>query len=152
MHLPNGPTDKKINQKLQDIEGKVLMKATLKRISGTEYGIFSTLTIAGKTFYTLEHAYPKEKSFSPKIEGLGEYQCKRGPHTLHSGPIETFEVLGVQGHSGILFHVGNFNKDSEGCILVGLSKSDKQINESTKAFAEFMELLKGVNEFTLEVT
>lgn len=140
-----------INKKLKDIEDKILIKATLKRTNGSEFGIFSTLTINGNTFYTLEHAYPTDKSYTAKISGLGTYKCKRGPHTLHSGPIETFEVLGVQGHTGILFHVGNFNKDSEGCILVGKSMDEKQINESRKAFAEFMNILKGVDEFELKV-
>jgi hypothetical protein len=69
---------------------------------------------------------------------------------------ETFEVMNVPGHWGILFHVGNYNEDSEGCILVGEGlgrryKNGVMLTNSKKAFAKLMALLKDVEQFTLLV-
>ncbi len=122
-------------------------------------GIFGELTDGNLLFHTLEHAYYTENgdgSYAPKLQP-GVYKCVRGPHKLHNTPVfETFEVTGVKGHSGILFHVGNFNADSDGCILLGKTQTrDKKhhfIGQSKVAFKEFMDLLTGINEFTLTVT
>ena len=69
---------------------------------------------------------------------------------------ETFEVLGVEGHTGLLFHWGNFNRDSEGCILTGeedftSDSGERMVTASRKAFAEFMDMQKGVDSFLLAV-
>jgi len=71
-------------------------------------------------------------------------------------PFSTFEVTGVEGHSGLLFHRGNYNKDSAGCILVGQNIADvggQQIITGTPAaFAAFLERLDGIDQFDLEVS
>lgn len=132
---------------------------TLERSDFTRSGIFGGLYKGEQTlpaFYTLEHAYPDivdPGAWEPKVP-TGTYTCVRGTHSLaHSGPFETFEITGVPGHQGILFHVGNTNDDSEGCVLLGTSRSTltPMILESKKAFAAFMELMKGVDSFTLVV-
>lgn len=116
-------------------------------------GILSELTTdKGKIIaHTLEHAYDSK----PKLPE-GVYKCIRGTHRLHDGiPFETFEITGVEGHSGILIHVGNWNKDSDGCILLGdavaASKQGTMITNSKVAFHDFMSLQTGVNSFTLTV-
>lgn len=131
----------------------------LTRTDYLETGIFGLLDpIDGHQIFTLEHAYPvvpdssiASTSYSPKVLP-GTYLCVRGTHQLSNGvPFETFEVI-VPGHTGILFHPGNTNKDSEGCILLGLSRSgDNAIAESRPAFALFMLSLAGVNSFNLEI-
>jgi hypothetical protein len=65
---------------------------------------------------------------------------------------ETFEILGVPGHTGILFHWGNWNKDSDGCLCLGMVRSGNAVLRSREAFANFMHMLEGVNECTLVVT
>src|ERR1017187_9241020 len=100
-----------------------MISAILQRTDYREDGIFSTFTFADDSdpfMKTLEHAYDDgNDEYAPKIQP-GVYTCKRGNHELHCGPIETFEVLGVTGHSGILCcHPGNYNKDSDGCVLGG---------------------------------
>lgn len=115
------------------------------------FGVLSTETSPVIQFSTLEHSYFDHVSFSPKLQH-GTYTCVRGHHQLHSGPIETFEVTNVPGHTGILFHYGNYNADSDGCILLGMTREGDMITDSRKAFSEFMDLLKGVDEFTLVVT
>lgn len=103
-------------------------------------------------FVTLERYYPE----GPKLDN-GIYTCKRGVHCLGDGePFQTFEVMKVPGNTGILFHVGNYNADSEGCVLLGQAvgnKSDggKMIVGSNKAFKKFMEILKYEDSFELIV-
>ena len=123
-------------------------------------GIFSDLTdLKGNfLFVTLEHAYSSIPGhFVPKIPD-GKYLCVRGQHQLHSmpDPFETFEVTGVPNHVGVLFHVGNYNADSEGCILLGMGLGSKigggkMIVNSRVAFAKFMALQAGIDSFTLTV-
>lgn len=127
------------------------MNLTLRRTEFKETGIFGELldTSGKRIAYTIEHAYPKhigsdassETHWEPKIPA-GQYTCEFGPHRLHSGPISTYEVKGVPGHKGILFHVGNTQKDSEGCILLGISRDGDSIGASRTAFADFLALQK----------
>ncbi len=108
--------------------------------------------------YTLEHAYAQtDGAWVPKLPN-GEYKCVRGVHKLHNlVPFETFEILGVKGHDNILFHAGNFDKDSEGCVLLGqaiVKQADgsEMITNSRHTFQDFMNGLHGVTEFQLMVT
>jgi hypothetical protein len=77
-----------------------------------------------------------------------------------NAPFQAFEVQNVpdfQGKpvTGILFHVGNFNADSDGCILLGSVlynvNEPWMIRSSTPTFNKFMALQKNVTEFTLTV-
>lgn len=126
------------------------MNLTLRRTQFTPDGIFGELVNdAGSLIaVTLEHSY----ELVPKI-AEDVYLCQRGMHQLAgmSCPFETFEVTDVPNHTQILFHMGNYNRDSAGCILVGKSVLDKMIVSSREAFAEFMEIQKGVDQFSLTV-
>lgn len=126
----------------------------MKRQSSNSWGIVSTLTKDSDiVFTTLEHAYQNpDKSYSPKIPH-GTYTCVRGMHQLAhmAHPFETFEITGIVGHTNILFHVGNFNADSEGCVLLGQGLGNQMIIGSKVAFDTFMASLSGVDSFTLEV-
>lgn len=131
------------------------MDLTLIRKEYREDGIFSSLIAesGGKIADTLEHSYDKK----PKLP-TGEYRCVRGKHRLHSmtQDFETFEITGVPDHSGILFHIGNSNKDSDGCVLLGattiISPNGSQVIVKSKVtFQIFMELQKDINEFQLTV-
>lgn len=68
---------------------------------------------------------------------------------------ETFWVQDVPGRSEILFHRGNTQADTQGCILVGESFShvlgETGITGSREGFAEFMRILEGKREFNLEI-
>lgn len=129
------------------------MTYTLKRIEYREDGIFSELRDDKGVVvaHTLEHSYDK----FPKLY-KGTFNCVRGMHQLHDAkPFETFEITGVKGHINILFHAGNWNKDSEGCVLLGsgIVQSDKgqMITGSKVCFKEFMVNLAGANSFLLVV-
>lgn len=125
------------------------MTFTLTRKDFTPDGIFSELTDdKGKVaFITLEHSFDNK----PKLYD-GVFTCVRGTHRLHDNiPFSTFEITGVQGHTGILFHVGNYNKDSNGCVLVGMNRQDSMITHSVIAFSKLMSFLESVDTFTLTV-
>lgn len=134
------------------------MDLTLRHKSSDQFGIFGILEDEGghAIAVTLEHAYASATGFNGKIPP-GRYKCVRGPHRLHSmtSDFETFEVTGVVGHDNILFHWGNYNKDSDGCILLGDRKADvggsEMITNSKVTFAKFMELQKGLSSFELRV-
>lgn len=133
------------------------------RLVRTDYfkdGIFSELQDEGGRvlFHTVEHAYETTPGqYTPKIP-KGEFTCKRSMHQLHSmnAPFQTFEVNNVPNHSNILFHVGNYNEDSDGCILVGTDKTRigaiNMVTGSKAAFQRFMDLQKGTSSFILKVT
>ncbi len=104
----------------------------------------------------LEHAYTEGNGYKAKLPD-GTYTCQRGTHKLHNSiPFETFEVMDVPGHDNILFHQGNYNKDSEGCLLLGASKANQankevMITNSKATFSKFMDKLKDIDKFTLIV-
>lgn len=135
------------------------MNLLLSRKQRTADGIFGTLENESFSCVTLEHAYEGAGGWIPKIP-KGTYTCRRGLHRLHgmTEAFETFEITGVEGHSDLLFHWGNFNKDSEGCVLLGdaLAKNGptgtQMILHSRDTFAKFMRLQDGVEEFQLVVT
>jgi len=125
------------------------MTLTLTRTDFTPDGVFGELVDdKGKiSLVTLEHSYDNK----PKLYD-GIFTCVRGVHRLHNNiPFQTFEITGVKGHTGILFHIGNYNQDSDGCVLVGMECKDKMITHSSIAFSKFTSLLDGLDSFTLVV-
>lgn len=125
-------------------------------------GIFGEFTFEndpGRFCWTLEHAYKQADGRYQPIIIPGTYTCIRGPHRLHNmtHDFETFEIKGVNGHTNLLFHFGNFNRDSEGCVLVGRTESvdpttgDEMITGSRDEFKAFMDRLEGIDVWTLTV-
>ena len=122
-------------------------------------GIFGELYDGLGVFvcFTLEHSYEIRPSiYEPKVP-IGSYVCMKGLHRLEgmTHDFTTFEVTGVANHSNILLHMGNFNCDSAGCILVGekIENSDKgqMITNSKKTFEKLMERLQNIKGFYLHV-
>ena len=134
---------------------RVHVDLTLERQSFNSWGIVSLLKTAqsDNLVYCLEHAFAQpDGSFAPVIPN-GIFQCVKGLHKLKDDvPFLTFEVTGIDGHSGLLFHPGNYNQDSEGCILLGTELGDEMILNSRIAFTSFMLLQAGLGSFALTVT
>ena len=133
------------------------MNLKLKRKEYRADGIFGEITDANGNFLfiSLEHAYPVEGALAAKVPN-GTYVCKRGVHELHDGvSFETFEVI-VPNHTGILFHIGNYGSDSEGCFLVASGMGNtlaggKMVTDSKNAFIKFMTLQNSINEFYVTI-
>lgn len=134
------------------------------RVDGIFSAVFEDAALKTQRFVTLEHSYPHaDGSFNPIVQP-GVYTCVRGLHRLHGmdHDFETFEITGIKGHKGILFHWGNWNDDSDGCSLCGASYTlaanprhgmnrEKMVTKSRDTFAMFMEMQKGVSTFMLTV-
>jgi hypothetical protein len=136
------------------------MNFTVVRDEFREDGIFGKLLDGnGKQIaVTLEHAYLNEDgSYAPKLYP-GVFVCQRGQHRLEgmSSDFTTFEITGVKGHTDILFHWGNFNRDSAGCVLLGKDvvtgdANSKMITSSKITFNAFICDLDGIDTFDLIV-
>ena len=116
-----------------------------------ESGIFGTLQSNDVEFtcLTLEHSFDGRPALPP-----GTYLCKRSKHRLEGmeHDFTTFEVQNVPSHTGVLFHWGNTNADSSGCILLGETRIADELRSSRNAFARFMEYMTQVDIFTLDVS
>lgn len=131
------------------------MNLTLARKTFGLYGILGELRDESNNLvcYTLEHAYPQNGSFVPKV-AIGTYTCVRHPPARLR--YETFELQNVPPFennpvTGILIHILNYNNQSEGCIGVGLELGTGAILHSQDAFNRLMEVQKDVDSFTLVV-
>jgi len=132
-----------------------MKRLLLKRISSSPY-VTQGVLIDGCTglpiLLTLENPWVEnipDKSCVP----TGVYICK--PYTS-SKYRDVFEVTNVTGRSYILFHIGNTEKDTRGCILPGLRFGFIENNiPAVLESATAMDLLKnhiGKNEFILDIT
>lgn len=61
-------------------------------------------------------------------------------------------LLNVKGFEGILIHAGNSDKDSTGCLLVGLNKVKGQVINSRETFKELYKLLKDKHDKGEKIT
>lgn len=125
----------------------------LKRIASRLDGMFGVLIDDNTPFaVTCE---PPWLNNAPRISCIppGTYLCKR----VNSPKFGiTFEITGVPGRSHVLFHPGNVDDNTEGCVLTGESfepwtDGSQSVQQSRKAFAEFMSRLEGVDQFYLQV-
>ena len=129
------------------------MRIQLFRIAQSPVATYGVLLYEGIPFtLTLERPWlfnMKNVSCIP----VGTYRAARVQSPKHGN---TFQVQGVPGRDGINFHKGNHEDDTEGCILVGeqfeIVEGKPGIAASSLGFPQFLELLKDVNEFVLEIT
>lgn len=83
---------------------------------------------------------------------VGKYKVKRRYSKAHK---EHFHILNVPGRDLILIHLGNYKKNTLGCILPGLDHKDidhdglKDVTSSGIAMRKLNEMLP--NEFEIEI-
>lgn len=126
---------------------------TVKRISETGDGTFGVILDGLIPFaLTLEDVWQDNK-VSVSCIPIGSYVCKR--RRYNRGGYNTFEITGVPRRTHILFHRGNTEADTEGCILIaekfGELNNKTAIQSSREGFKEFMERLQDVDEFLLHI-
>lgn len=128
---------------------KVTIQRTHLRVDGT----FGVLDINGLPIcVTLERVWADNKKGESCIPA-GCYVARR---VLSPKFGNTFEITGVNGRDAILFHWGNIDLDSHGCVLLGESfhiwnAGQCSIASSKVAFAEFMQRLGKTKEFDVEI-
>lgn len=118
-------------------------------------GTFGVLLIQKRILcWTLE---PRDEENAPSVSSIPaqQYVCKR-THSPKYG--DTFEILDVPSRTDVLFHWGNWAKNTLGCIILGGAigilphcKHRGLIN-SRSAFDDFMIKLKGHDECHLTIS
>lgn len=117
------------------------MNLLLKRLIFTGKSTIGELFIDGE-FYcnTLEDAVREEKVYGKTAIPAGRYEVvidysnrfkKKMPH-----------ILNVPGFEGIRIHTGNRPGDTEGCILLGMTKGEDFIGRSRDAYGKFFYILE----------
>jgi len=122
------------------------MKVELVRYQHGKGHTMGLLIIDGKFYcYTLEDEYRTLKKYGSTRIPEGEYDIELkeegGFHKRyrsrfgkkHKGMLE---ICDVPGFTDILIHIGNTDKDTEGCILVGKCAEVYYIQQSTDAYIE----------------
>jgi len=124
----------------------------LKRVASNSDGVYGVLIDGLVPFaLTLERPWVDNE---PDVSCIpdGRYWCHRliSPHFG-----ETFEVMDVPGRSHILFHKGNTEKDSRGCILIGeqfgFLNGKISILSSKAGFNEFLARTREHDNFNLNI-
>lgn len=128
-------------------------KLTIVRVSTLNEGTFGVMLFDGKPFAVTGERPWLDNKESVSCIPVGMYLCKRYESAKYP---DTFEIMNVPKRTYVLFHKGNFPlKDSEGCILV--AEKFEEVNgkvavlESGHGFKEFIDKLKGVCTFILQV-
>lgn len=127
----------------------------LKRIALTDHGSFGVLIDENNIPFVLTLERPWLNN-AKKISCIpaGIYKCVRVNTPLHGN---CFEITQVQNRDSILFHKGNIEEDSEGCILIGenfaynIKHGKPGVASSGAGYDEFMQKLSGINEFWLRI-
>lgn len=123
------------------------MIARIVRLEQTDQGALGVLLLDGLIFcYTLE---PDNKEKDRFYIPAGLYKCKR----FHGSKWKnTFEII-CPPHTALLFHSGNIETDSLGCVLLGSTtgklKGKRAVLNSGVTFQQFLDFTKYVNEFNL---
>src|SRR5256885_17267 len=120
------------------------MKLVLTRLTAIGNAIIGKLDVPGiAPMWTLEDA----KEFIP----ASSYKCI--PHGWNNEPLhilKVWEVANVNNRTGILFHSGNSDSDTLGCILVGMGVRTGQLTESAEAIVRMRQVI-GPNGFDLQI-
>lgn len=136
----------------------------MSRFAESDWGTMGRLFVPdGPDLYTLEDEWENNRRNISRIPA-GVYVCEATTYWRHNIP--TYEVTDVPDRSRILFHPGNTEEDTAGCILLGMAFGPvKVVDEETgedvvklgvwqsqKAFNEFMEAMEGEERFRLNIT
>jgi DNA/RNA endonuclease YhcR with UshA esterase domain len=121
--------------------------------SEPDHGTFGVMLMNGVAKFCTLEPYSRFNEKSISCIPTGQYICKRYSSVKYPN---TFEVKNVQGRSNILFHKGNEDTHTEGCILIGQYfsklKENRIIANSGQSFNEFLQELNSMQEFRLTVT
>jgi hypothetical protein len=125
------------------------MKVVVHRVESNEDGAFGVLSIDGKPIcVTLEEKW-RDNAKGNSCIPAGTYTALKYSGTKYK---DVWIVENVPNRSAILFHWGNTNDNTAGCILVGEYFADfgqkRGIANSVKTFQMLRKVLP--NKFTVE--
>ena len=124
------------------------MLITIKRLHKTETSTIGELLVDGVfECFTLEDT-------EREVKIKGETAIKEGKYKVIINKSNRFKrllplLLNVPEFEGVRIHSGNTNHDTEGCILVGQTKSKNFIGKSRKAFDALFKKMQAAKEITL---
>jgi len=131
------------------------MELELLRVENTKDHTIGVLRIKNTQIEiarTMENAW-KDNARNISCIPQGVYKVVR-----HTSPKygNCFMVSNVPNRDYILIHAGNYNTDTEGCILLGESvatnvSGKRMVTNSKVTVGKFMNLMREVSEFTLTV-
>jgi hypothetical protein len=126
------------------------MKLTLKRLHKTEHSTIGELYVDGKfECYTLEDVEREVKIKSETAIPKGTYIVGI---TLSNRFKKLLPILlNVPNFEGVRIHSGNTNHDTEGCILVGTTRSNDFIGNSRLAFEKLFKKMQLAKNITLTI-
>ena len=118
-----------------------------------DYGTFGVLMVDGEAVCLTLEDYYRENKKNVSCIPAGQYTCRRYASPKFG---ETFYVDCVSDRSGILFHKGNTDEDTSGCILLGSTFGEvagkKAILNSSSTMSKFLEIMKDEDEFKLSIS
>lgn len=124
-----------------------------KRLDSVQRGV---LLHNGEPFLSTLELPWKDNKKNVSCIPQGRYHCTRvNDHKLANGTVipTTFQINDVPNREGILFHIGNFAKDTLGCILLGLGYDESpgfpMITRSQDAFSKFLKATKNTDGLSL---
>lgn len=126
------------------------MKLLLKRLHRTEHSTIGELYVDGKfECYTLE-----DKEREVKIKS--ETAIPKGTYIVGITLSNRFKkllpiLINVPNFEGVRIHPGNTNHDTEGCILVGTTRSKDFIGNSRVAFQRLFKKMQSAKDITLTI-
>lgn len=126
------------------------MKLLLKRLHRTENSTIGELYVDGKfECYTLE-----DKEREVKIKS--ETAIPKGTYKIIINQSNRFKrllplLLNVPNFEGVRIHSGNTNHNTEGCVLVGTTRSKDFIGNSRIAFNKLFKKMQEAKDITLTI-
>jgi len=127
------------------------MKIEIKRLYKTTNSTIGELLVDGIwECYTLE-------DIERPVKIKGETAIPRGTYKIIINQSNRFKkllplFLNVPNFEGVRIHPGNTNHDTEGCILVGRTRSKDFIGQSRKAFDSLFAKMQKAKEITVIIT
>ena len=127
------------------------MEIKIKRLHRTEHSTIGELSIDGVfECFTLE-----DKEREVKIKG--ETAISKGNYKVIINRSNRFKrllplLLNVPNFEGVRIHSGNSNHDTEGCILVGRTRSQDFIGQSRKAFDRLFKKMQKAENITITIS
>jgi Family of unknown function (DUF5675) len=128
------------------------MELILKRLHKTANSTTGELAVNGKfECYTLEDIEREVKIKSKTAIPIGRYEVVITFSNRFKKPLPL--LLKVPNFEGIRIHTGNTAKDTEGCILVGKTRSVDMIGNSRLAFESlFLKLVNAAKKEKIFIT